>query len=63
VSLLRSVDYSLRWLVWAKTEDGSRGRNCPEPVRFPWEHRPRTEWTGDLMTRVEADALMGITRS
>lgn len=30
--LLASVADSLRWLVWAKTEDGHKGRNQPESL-------------------------------
>lgn len=36
----RSVEYVERWLQWAKTEDGSKNRNAPEPERFPWEPKP-----------------------
>ena len=32
---LRSVEYSLRWLVWAKTKDGSKNRRKPKPVQAP----------------------------
>lgn len=33
--LLASIADSLRWLVWAKTRDGSRGRNMPKPIPRP----------------------------
>ncbi len=61
LELLRSVDQSLRWLVWAKTEDGSKNRNRPEPYRFPWEPEPERDggWRGDAMTLAEADEFLG----
>ncbi|MFC9967856.1 DUF5361 domain-containing protein [Nocardia sp. JW2] len=33
--LLADVSDSLRWLVWARTDDGRRGRNRPEPIQRP----------------------------
>ena len=33
--LLAAIADSLRWLQWAKTKDGARGRICPEPIRGP----------------------------
>lgn len=33
--LLASIVDVLRWLQWAKTEDGSKGRNMPEPIERP----------------------------
>lgn len=33
--LLSSIEYSLRWLCWAKTEDGAKGRNRPSPPITP----------------------------
>lgn len=33
--LLSSIEYSLRWLCWAETEDGSKGRNRPAPLATP----------------------------
>lgn len=32
---LQSIEYSLRWLVWAKTKDGQKGRKKPKPVTPP----------------------------
>ena len=32
---LRSIEYILRWLVWAKTKDGQKGRRKPKPVQPP----------------------------
>nr|DAP17379.1 MAG TPA: protein of unknown function (DUF5361) [Caudoviricetes sp.] len=33
--LLSSIEYSLRWLCWAETEDGEKGRNLPKPPITP----------------------------
>ena len=33
--LLSSIEYSLRWLCWAETEDGAKGRNRPTPLATP----------------------------
>ncbi|MEU3009457.1 DUF5361 domain-containing protein [Nocardia asteroides] len=33
--LLAEVADSLRWLMWARTDDGRRGRNRPEPIARP----------------------------
>lgn len=61
--LLRSVDYSLRVLVWQKTEDGSRGWHQPEPIELPWDERPSGSWRGDVFEWDElADALGGDPR-
>lgn len=38
--LLAAIADSLRWLQWAKTKDGARGRNMPEPIPRPG-HRPK----------------------
>ena len=58
--LLRSAELSLRWLVWAKTKDGSRGRNAPEPYTFPWEDDARPgAMRGDAMTTDDADKFLG----
>lgn len=32
MSFLRDIDYSLRWLVWAKTTDGEKDLNRPKPI-------------------------------
>lgn len=32
---MQSIEYSLRWLVWAKTKDGNKGRRTPKPVQQP----------------------------
>jgi hypothetical protein len=35
VHMLAAVEFRLRVLAWQKTEDGSRGRNRPEPTKAP----------------------------
>lgn len=32
---MQSIEYSLRWLVWAKTKDGRKGRKKPKPMQPP----------------------------
>lgn len=57
---LRSVEHSLRWLVWAKTKDGSKNRNMPEPITFPWEEHQSTQmFAADVMTTDEVDEFLG----
>ncbi len=58
--LARSMEYSLRWLVWAKSKDAQRNANRPEPWQFAWEKKPN-EYLGDVMTREEFDRVMGWT--
>lgn len=52
--LLRSIEVSARWLVWAKTQDAKAGRNIPEPWLFPWEQPADEAIKGDAMTLDEA---------
>jgi hypothetical protein len=59
LQLARSVDHALRVLLWAKTKDGEKGRNYPEPYRFPWEPDPNPAIRGDVMTTDEADEFLG----
>ena len=35
--MLYSIEYSLRWLRWAKTKDASHKRNMPKPMQTPDE--------------------------
>lgn len=56
--LLRSIEYSLRILTWMKTKDGSKGRNAPEPISFPWE-KAKQAFEADVMTMDEAAAFLG----
>lgn len=60
LDLLRSVEYSLRWLRWAKTSDGAKNRNVPEPWLFEWE-KPVNEYGGDPMTVEEMNDFLGWT--
>lgn len=57
--LLRSVEYSLRLLVWAKTKDGAKNRNRPEPELFRWESKAEPMYEFDVMTVDEANAFLG----
>lgn len=59
LDLLRSIEHSLRWLRWAKTEDAKRNRDIPEPHRFPWDPEPEGVMRGDVMTLDEADDFLG----
>lgn len=47
-----------RWLVWAKTEDGRRGRNMPTPIPRPGVEGPEREGN-TVMTVAEADKFLG----
>lgn len=58
LDMLRSVEFSLRWLKWAKTEDAKRSRNIPEPWLFEWE-KPVNEYAGDPMTVEEMNDFLG----
>lgn len=40
--LLALIADVLRWLQWAKTKDGSKGRNQPEPISRPGVKSLRT---------------------
>lgn len=61
--LLADVVDTLRWLQWAKTEDGSRGRNRPRPVPRPGiEESPatvRTRFGSEPVPIAELDAFLG----
>lgn len=60
--MLRSIEYSLRWLAWTKTAAAERGRDVPEYHYFPWETKPDPGgWRGDAMTTDEADDFLGWT--
>lgn len=52
--LLRSVEYSLRALVWAKSGRGKK----PEPLVFEWE-KPKSVYEFDVMTTDEVDDFLG----
>lgn len=59
LSMHRSSEYTQRWLQWAKTEDGSKNKNAPEPERFPWEPKPEGLYAHESMTWEEADDWFG----
>lgn len=40
---LASIEYSLRWLVWAKTKDGAKNRHRPKPIKPPAEKEKKTK--------------------
>lgn len=61
LELARSTEYAARWLVWAKTGDGQKNRNQPEPYLFPWEEKQDDAIRGDLMTIDEAAEWLGWT--
>jgi hypothetical protein len=74
VELLRSLEYTNRWLQWAKTSDasgetpkpapsGKRPRNIPKPVPLPWDPAPSAdESKPTAMTIDEANAWLGWSR-
>lgn len=57
LDLLREMEYHLHWLVWAKTSDGAKNRNPPEPVRFVWEED--TSNKPDSMSWDETASFLG----
>ena len=60
--LLHSIEFSARWLQWARTKDGSRGRNAPKPIQTPGERqRNRQRADAALARRKEIDRVLGMT--
>ena len=61
LEMLRSIEHSLRWLVWAKTTAAEKGQNVPEHHWFPWEDKPvhPSAVRGDAMSQDEADEFLG----
>ena len=57
LELLRAMEHTLRVLAWQKTEAGSKGRDVPEPVPFPWDAPPSRE--NDSVSWDEAAHLLG----
>jgi hypothetical protein len=53
-ALLVSMEYRLRWLQWAKTDDAAKKRNVPEPIKLIVEPPEYTAMTVD-----EMDAFLG----
>jgi hypothetical protein len=39
--LLRSMEFSLRWLVWAQSKDSQKGINVPAPLDPPSKPKPK----------------------
>lgn len=61
---LQSIEYSLRWLVWAKTKDGQKGRRRPKPVAAPKAPRKRApDPKLAAMTTDELDAFLSRPRT
>lgn len=60
LGFLSSIEYSLRWLKWAKTKDGSAGRNVPQPISLLPEKKTGIEAEDFVaMTPDEMDAFLG----
>ena len=59
LELARASEFWLRWLHWAKTADGAKNRNRPEPLRFPWEPEPENPYRGDALPMDEMAARLG----
>ena len=60
VELLRGIEYSTRWLVWAQTRDAQNRRNVPEPYPLPWDpKKDKGDFTADVLTRDELDRIIG----
>lgn len=62
LEMLRASASSLSWLVWAKTKDGSKGRNIPKPIRFPWEPKPASAFPADALPIDVMAARLGWNR-
>lgn len=59
--MLQSIEYSLRWLAWTKTEDAQKRRNKPKPIPTPAEQAKPKELEG--MSKSELRALLSAKRS
>lgn len=60
--LLHSIEFSARWLQWARTKDGARGRNAPKPIQTPGERqRNRQRADAALARRKAIDRVLGMT--
>jgi hypothetical protein len=53
-ALLVSMEYRLRWLQWAKTDDAAKRRNPPEPISLVAAEPEYTALSVD-----EMDAFLG----
>ncbi len=57
--MLRSIDFSLKRLWWARTKDGEKGRNAPMPIATPAEAaRNRRRAASALSNREEIDRIL-----
>ena len=56
--LLAEMVDMLRLLYWAKTEDGSKGRNRPDPITRPGVTPPGRTGYGGKDSALPADELM-----
>lgn len=41
--LLRSMEFSLRWLTWAQSKDAQKGVNAPTAIPGPTKPKPKPE--------------------
>ncbi|OBJ26970.1 DUF5361 domain-containing protein [Mycobacterium sp. 1245801.1] len=59
--LLAVIADCLRWLQWAKTKDGQKGRNAPEPIKRPGVkgNRRRVHPPGKGVARSKLRKLLG----
>lgn len=48
---LSSIEYTLRWLQWAKTKDGAHNRNKPKPIRPEGEKKKGKAPGGPRMSK------------
>ena len=56
--LLADIADTLHWLKWAKTPDGAKNINHPDPIQRPGVEKPKR--IGEVaMSRAEMDDLLG----
>lgn len=60
--LLAEVVDSLHWLVWAKTENGSKNRNQPKPIPRPGVEEPEKRVKGEAVPIDQMKAKMEALR-
>ena len=58
--LLADISYSLRWLVWSKTKDGSKNRNHPKRILPPGSKEP--EDSGSTSSIIRNLSEVALTR-
>lgn len=62
LELLRSIEYTNRWLQWAKTEDAAKKRptDVPKVAPLPWDPKPRLDETKPTAVSIaEMNAFLG----